>query len=69
MSFQLKQIACNNFFLCEVGSKKTTSSGYRLSVVPGVVSILSEDRQHTAKQQQEKKVTQDAVRGNSRGSY
>lgn len=51
----------HNFIPCEAGSKKT-STGHRLSVVPRAVSILCEVyRKYTKKQQQKKKISQDAV--------
>uniref|UniRef100_A0A669B2X5 Sodium channel protein n=1 Tax=Oreochromis niloticus TaxID=8128 RepID=A0A669B2X5_ORENI len=44
-----------------------TNTGDRLSVVPGAVSILCEVyRKYTKKQQQKKKISQDAVRRNGR---
>lgn len=58
----------NNFIPCEAGSKKT-STGDRLSVVPGAVSILCEvHRKYTKKQQQKKTISQDAIRRNGRRS-
>ena len=60
--------SCDTFyFLFAVGCKET-NPGDRLSVVPRAVSILSEDRKYTTKQQQKKKISQDLVRGNRGGN-